>query len=586
MLRPPCGNFHGRVSLKYLVNKLLSPKYSHRYCIAPRQSSYFLKMFGSAAISNAVLLGAEKYPRYPKKFQYGTAGFREKAEELPHILYRMGLLAALRSAVKKAAIGVMVTASHNPVQDNGVKLVDPLGEMLEPHWEKIGTELANADDLSACLKKIIADFKLDDVSEKPFVFIGRDTRPSSLNLATAAHDGAQIFGSVVRDIGVVSTPILHYVVASRNMSGELGVPTEEGYYNRICHAFKQLRAEKSTNNGNYVAEIDFDGANGVGAQKMTEFVNKLSGLLQVQQFNSGDGELNFNCGADFVKVSQQHPHGVPLTLNKRGVSVDGDADRIIYFYTDSSNKFHLLDGDKIATLVAGHLMELVSKSNLDIKMGLVQTAYANGSSTEYISHTLKVPVACVPTGVKHLHHKALEFDIGVYFEANGHGTVIYSSRATNLIKQAVEDANRGPTQREAARQLKDLGELINQTVGDAISDLLLVETILHTKGWSIADWDNAYTDLPSRLFKVTVMDRNLVTTTDAERKCVTPAGLQEQIDALAAKFKKGRAFVRPSGTEDVVRVYAEAASREQADELTKEVAEAVYELANGTGSPP
>ena len=35
----------------------------------------------------------------------------------------------------------------------------------------------------------------------------------------------------------------------------------------------------------------------------------------------------------------------------------------------------------------------------------------------------KVPVACVPTGVKHLHHRAQEFDIGVYFEANGHGTV-------------------------------------------------------------------------------------------------------------------------------------------------------------------
>jgi phosphomannomutase len=35
----------------------------------------------------------------------------------------------------------------------------------------------------------------------------------------------------------------------------------------------------------------------------------------------------------------------------------------------------------------------------------------------------KVPVACVPTGVKYLHHKALDYDIGVYFEANGHGTV-------------------------------------------------------------------------------------------------------------------------------------------------------------------
>lgn len=38
----------------------------------------------------------------------------------------------------------------------------------------------------------------------------------------------------------------------------------------------------------------------------------------------------------------------------------------------------------------------------------------------------KVPVACVKTGVKHLHHKAAEYDIGVYFEANGHGTVSFN----------------------------------------------------------------------------------------------------------------------------------------------------------------
>ena len=43
-------------------------------------------------------------------------------------------------------------------------------------------------------------------------------------------------------------------------------------------------------------------------------------------------------------------------------------------------------------------------------------------------------MACVPTGVKHLHHKALDFDIGVYFEANGHGTVLYSPKAQETIK--------------------------------------------------------------------------------------------------------------------------------------------------------
>lgn len=47
-----------------------------------------------------------------------------------------------------------------------------------------------------------------------------------------------------------------------------------------------------------------------------------------------------------------------------------------------------MDGDKIATLIASYLKELIQASNLDIQLGLVQTAYANGASTNYISELL------------------------------------------------------------------------------------------------------------------------------------------------------------------------------------------------------
>ena len=169
---------------------------------------------------------------------------------------------------------------------------------------------------------------------------------------------------------------------------------------------------------------------------------------------------------------------------------------------------------------------------------------------------------CVPTGVKHLHHAAEHYDIGVYFEANGHGTVLFSPET--LEKLATYQPST-PAQSTALNHLINLTQVINQTVGDALSDMLLVEVVLAHKSYSGLEWDSLYVDLPNRLVKVVVPNRSIFRTEDAERRLVSPPGLQAKIDDLVRRYEGGRAFVRPSGTEDVVRVYAEAAVRSQAD---------------------
>lgn len=96
----------------------------------------------------------------------------------------------------------------------------------------------------------------------------------------------------------------------------------------------------------------------------------------------------------------------------------------------SSNKIELVDGDKILSLFALFIKQQLTILNKEdghqAHLGIVQTAYANGASTDYLKK-LGLEVALTPTGVKYLHEKAHEYDVGIYFEANGHGTILFSA---------------------------------------------------------------------------------------------------------------------------------------------------------------
>jgi phosphoacetylglucosamine mutase len=425
-------------------------------------------------------------PRVLPSYSYGTSGFRGVATTLDSIAVRMGALAVGRSIVvgrereekqKKEgkintndypAVGCVITASHNDAPDNGIKLIDYNGEMLHSNWEEEATLIANAkeEDVPQVLQNIIQKYlkqagidyststssSSSSPSPSPVVFVSRDTRRSSPHLSSLLISSAKSLGAKVIDYGLSSTPLLHWVVRAAN---EGRSAKKEDYYDEIVDGFKSALSCKLNNNQTnasstpLLSPLILDCADGVGALCMSEFSSRLRDFLPVEMRNTtgleGDGlGLNNKCGAEHVQKNKTLPRNFDQIedKNKKMASLDGDADRLVYFTIDSTtNKFRLLDGDKTIALYTLFIRDLLTQSDLSshLRIGIVQTAYANGASTIYMQHTLGIPVHFTNTGVKHLHHKAVEFDIGIYFESNGHGTVVFSKKAKELIKKTVDE---------------------------------------------------------------------------------------------------------------------------------------------------
>lgn len=211
-----------------------------------------------------------------KFYTYGTAGFRMKADLLEGISFRVALLASLRSRkLNGQAIGVMITASHNPAVDNGVKIVDPLGEMLEQDWERYATALVNATSdqhLVEVYNLLAAELKIDLKAPAKVVY-GRDTRPSGHKLVAALADGLTATKTEFVDFKILTTPQLHYLVRATNSEGtplSYGKVSEVGYYEKLAEAFvRAIRGRKIT------GTLQVDCANGVGGPKLSEFLKHI-----------------------------------------------------------------------------------------------------------------------------------------------------------------------------------------------------------------------------------------------------------------------------------------------------------------------
>ncbi|RVW37015.1 Phosphoacetylglucosamine mutase [Vitis vinifera] len=242
------------------------------------------------------------------------------------------------------------------------------------------------------------------------VLLGRDTRPSGRSLLEAAKQGvSSIVGAIALDMGFLTTPQLHWMVL-------------DGFDPK----------------GSKINEMDdkliVDGANGVGGEKLAG-LKKMFNSLVIDVRNSGKegGVLNEGVGADYVQKEKVVPCGFgPSDVGLRCASLDGDADRLVYFLVlPKDNNIDLIDGDKILQLMQWGITDYLKKQGLEVLF--------------------------TPTGVKYLHEKAAEFDIGIYFEANGHGTILFSEEFLCWLE--LEIMNFLPCLKVIADMISSLGRI-------------------------------------------------------------------------------------------------------------------------------
>uniref|UniRef100_A0A3B0MSN3 Phosphoacetylglucosamine mutase n=1 Tax=Theileria annulata TaxID=5874 RepID=A0A3B0MSN3_THEAN len=580
---------------------------------------------------------------------YGTAGFRANTENPPgnleHVAYRCGLLFASLPFISEPyfqkysrsfsfngsmGLGIVVTASHNPCSDNGIKLFSPSGRTLECAWEPIFTSFVNTrDPIQSTLSNMFTKFGYKPRDLNLNILIGCDTRPSCLSLVSnltlgikAIYKLLNLTNSNVNFVGMITSPTISYLLSSNTTwakDDEMYISFLSNSFNKIYNKLQDLGLVDFSQNVDNPEELFFDCSYGVGGYKVIRFFDlfrKLGIIPSICNFHrfGKDQDLNYKCGASYVYSTSCFPQALKksfnIYFNKRFCCFDGDADRVLYYIPcdpvpNANGEYTVLQlhGDRLLIVTMMLLWTFLANHKKKLTVGIFQTRYSNGSSVNYIdalidrysseNKNVSWKHEYFNSGLKNAEKLAEKYDISVYYETNGHGNVVYNrtfhskdcyqnlaDQSTNIQSPKSFDALELSSldtcmTNSTISSLTDFKEEFSDTLlfdfleiffpsGDGIMNSLFLELTFRILKLSFHDCLNFYTDFPSSHFQyhLTPELKTLFSSTANETVLKEPKILQDKIDSKTKEFSFCRAFLRPSGTEALLRIYVEGETQE------------------------
>jgi len=403
--------------------------------------------------------------------------------------------------------------------------------------------------------------------DKPKVIIGRDTRISGHMLEGALVAGLLSTGAEVVRLGVISTPGVAYL--TKALGAQAGVMISASHNPVADNGIKffgpdgfklsdeqELEIEKLLD----MAEDQLPRPTGAdlgqvvdyfeGGQKYLQFLKQtvdedFSGIhialdcahgatssLATYLFADLDADLS-TMGASpnglniNDRVGSTHPEALAVFLKEKGADVglafDGDGDRMIAI----DEKGQIVDGDQIMYICAKYM-----KEEGRLKHGtVVSTVMSNlGFYKGLESHGIK----SIPTAVG---------DRYVVEEMKKNGYNLGGEQSGHIIF------------------------LDYNTTGDGLLTGLQLVNIMKVTQKPLSELAGEMKKFPQRLVNIRVTDKHHVT--DNEK-------VKEIIQKVESEMGgNGRILVRPSGTEPLVRVMAEAPTEEQCNDYVNRIADVV-----------